>query len=54
MCISYLAYKTSGIGKGRCELNDKTLEGVSDEETQNPEFTHLAVFKRVSAIRHDE
>ena len=27
-------YKTSGIGKGRCELNNNTLQGASDKETQ--------------------
>ena len=43
-------YKTSGDGKGRCELNDKTLQEIPDEETQDPEFTHLAVDKRVSKI----
>ena len=41
-------YKTSGDGKCRCELNDKTVREVPDEETQNPDFVHLAVVKRVS------
>ena len=41
-------YKTSGVGKGRCELNNKTLREVPDEETHNPDFVHLAVVKRVS------
>ena len=41
-------YKTSGINKGRCELNSKTLQEASDEKTYNPQFTHLAVVKRVS------
>ena len=39
-------YKTSGIGKGRCELNSKT----SDKETRNSEFIHLVVVKEVSDI----
>ena len=42
-------YKISGIGKG-CELNNRTLQEASDKETYNPEFTHLAVVKRVSII----
>ena len=41
-------YKISGIGKGRCELNDKMLQGAADKEIHNPEFIHLAVVKRVS------
>ena len=40
-------YKTSGVSKGRCELNNKTLQETSDEETYNPEFTHLAVIQQV-------
>ena len=48
-CVS-VNYKTSGIGKGRCELNNNTLQGASDKETQNREYTHLAVVKRVSKI----
>ena len=43
-------YKTSGIGKGRCELNCKTLGESSDDETHDPEFTYLAVTERVSRI----
>ena len=41
-------YKTSGVGKGRCELNNKTVEETPNEETHNPDFVHLALFKRVS------
>ena len=41
-------YKTSGIGKGRCELNNKTIQETSDKETHNPEFNYLVVIKRVS------
>ena len=46
-------YKTSGIGKGLCELNNKTLQDTSDadESAHNPEFNHLYVIKQVS-IRH--
>ena len=43
-------YKTSGDGKGRCELNDKTLQEILDEGTRDPEFTHLAVVNEVSKI----
>ena len=45
-------YKTSGIGKGRCELNDKTVEEISevDDKIYNPEFNHLSVVERVSKI----
>ena len=49
LCAS-VNYKTSGIGKGRCELNNKTLQETSDEETYNPEFTHVVVIKQVSEI----
>ena len=43
-------YKTSGIGKGLCELNDKTVEETSnvDEKIHDPEFDHFAVIERVS------
>ena len=43
-------YKTSGDGKGRCELNDKTLQEIPDEGRRDPEFTHLAVDNEVSKI----
>ena len=45
-------YKTSGIGKGRCELNNKTLQKAPVEGTDNSEFTHLAVIKRVSKLSY--
>ena len=43
-------YKTSGIGKGRCELNDKTVKETPevDHKIHHPEFNHLAVVERVS------
>ena len=45
-------YKTSGIGKGRCELNNKTVEEMTkvDDTIHDPEFSHLAVMKRVSNV----
>ena len=47
-------YKTSGIGKGRCELNNRTVQETSDpdEKTHNPEFNHIAIIKPVSKIMH--
>jgi hypothetical protein len=46
-------YKTSGIGKGLCELNSKTLQEISDpdENMHNPEFSHLYIIKKVRKIR---
>ncbi|XP_028396104.1 uncharacterized skeletal organic matrix protein 5-like isoform X2 [Dendronephthya gigantea] len=44
-------YKTSGIGKGRCELN--TISSDAEKET-NPEFNHLVIVKRSSAERSEE
>ena len=43
-------YKTSGVGKGRCELNNKTVEKTPDvdDKIHDPEFNHLVVIKRVS------
>ena len=43
-------YRTSGDGKGRCELNDKTLQEIPDEGTRDPDFTHLAIVNEVSKI----
>ncbi len=42
-------YKTSGINKGLCELNSKSLGGMTlDELTDSPEYIHLHVIKPVS------
>ena len=43
-------YKTSGVGKGRCELNSKTVEKTVQvyDKIHDPEFNHLVVIKRVS------
>ena len=43
-CVS-VNFKTSGIGKGQCDLNNKTLEDIpdADENAQNPEFNHLYI-----------
>ncbi|CAB4021512.1 Hypothetical predicted protein, partial [Paramuricea clavata] len=41
-------YKTSGIGKGLCELNSETLEETSDADgsLHNPEFNHLYIIEK--------
>ena len=46
-CLS-VNYKISGVNKGRCELNNRTLQETSegDQET-NHEFNHLYVFEKV-------
>ncbi|XP_028396208.1 uncharacterized skeletal organic matrix protein 5-like [Dendronephthya gigantea] len=44
-CAS-INYKTSGIGKGRCDLNNKTHQDITDDdETSNSEFNHLVIIK---------
>ncbi len=45
-------YKTSGNGKGLCELNSKTLREISDVDRSmhNPEFNHLYIIKTVREI----
>ena len=48
-CTS-INYKTSGDGKGRCELNNKTSH--VDDKVHDQEFNHLAVIERVSTIKH--
>ena len=46
-------YKISGIGKGLCELNKKTLQEISDpdESMHNPDFNHLYIMKKVRTLR---
>ena len=48
LCAS-VNYKASGIGKGLCELNNKTLQEISnaDGSMNNPEFNHLCIIKKV-------
>ena len=43
-------YKTSGVGKGRCELNNKTVEKTHevDDKIHDQEFNHFVVIERVS------
>ena len=43
-------YKISGISKGLCELNNRTLQQTSDIAgaiTHNPEFNHLYLIEKV-------
>ena len=50
-CVS-VNYKTSGIGKGLCELNDKALEDITDHDKimNNHDFSHLYIIKKVRKI----
>ena len=52
-CVS-VNYKTSGIGKGRCELNSKTLQDTSDGDgsTSDPEHKHLHIIQKVRKERN--
>ena len=59
LCVAYgscasVNYRTSGIGKGLCELNNKTLRETSeDDEETNSEFNHLYVVnKKVRKFKH--
>ena len=47
---SSINYKTSGSDKGRCELNNKTVDETDDvdEKIDRSGFNHLAVIERVS------
>ena len=49
-CVS-VNYKTSGIDKGLCELNNKALEEITDhdERVDNPDFSHLYIIKTSSS-----
>ncbi len=43
-------YKTSGIGKGLCELNDENVQEISKAENKTrdlAEFTHFKIIKKV-------
>ena len=41
-------YKTSGAGKGRCELNSKPSRQEISKRLHKPEFNHLYIIKKVS------
>ena len=46
-CVS-VNYKTSGIGKGLCELNNKALQNADHHEIMNNlDFSHLYIIKMV-------
>ncbi|XP_028414790.1 contactin-associated protein like 5-3-like [Dendronephthya gigantea] len=49
-CVS-VNFKTSGIGKGRCELNNRTLKDKSedDESMNEPDFKHLYIIKKIAS-----
>jgi hypothetical protein len=49
LCAS-VNYKISGIGKGLCELSNKTLDEASNEGTHDLEFNHLDIIKRVRRL----
>lgn len=50
VCAS-VNYKISGIDKGLCELNSKTLDGMAlDEITDSLEYNQLDIIKRVRNI----
>ena len=51
-CVS-VNYKTSEIGKGLCELNNKALEENvdHDERVDRPDFSHLYIIKAVRKIQ---
>ena len=50
-CVS-VNYKTAGIDKGLCELNNKTLREVTDNDDSmnDPDFSHLYIIKEVRKI----
>ncbi|CAB4044266.1 Hypothetical predicted protein, partial [Paramuricea clavata] len=47
LCAS-VNFKTSGNGKGLCELNSKTLQEASDAvgSMHNPEYNHLYIIRK--------
>ena len=52
-CVAYgsclsVNYKISGVNKGRCELNNKTLQETFNADQEiNSEFNHLYIIKKV-------
>ena len=43
-------YKTSGVGKGLCELNSKPSQDEISERLHKPEFNHLFIVPKVSIL----
>ena len=51
LCLS-INYKISGVDKGRCELNNKTLQETFNADKEiNPEFNHLYIIKKVKKLQ---
>ena len=40
-------YRTSGVGKGLCELNSKPSQREISERLRKPEFNHLFIVQKV-------
>ncbi|XP_028393209.1 contactin-associated protein-like 2 [Dendronephthya gigantea] len=51
-CVS-VNYKTSGIGKGRCELNNKAIQDTSDvvKRSIDQNFKHIFIIKKIPPSR---
>ena len=50
-CVS-VNYKTSGVGKGRCELNNKTIEETSyADRSTKPDYNHLYIIGTKSKVK---
>ena len=43
-------YKTSGVGKGVCELNSKPSRDEISERLHKPEFNHVFIVSNVSIL----
>ena len=43
-------YKTSGVGKGLCELNSKPSQDEISERLHKPEFNRLIIVRKVSVL----
>ena len=56
-CVAYgsclsVNYKISGVNKGRCEPNNKTLEETFNADKEiNSEFNHLYIIKKVRKLQ---
>jgi hypothetical protein len=52
LCVS-VNFKTFGIGKGRCELNNGTIQEASYIDKQkNLEYNHLYIIVKVRNYKH--
>ena len=56
-CVAYgsclsVNYKIFGVNKGRCELNNKTLQETFNADKEiNSEFNHLYIIKKVRKLQ---